>query len=191
MKVLHLPSYCLAPVSVWTAMAGADVLIVCEGERFEKSGHSNRYRIAAANGPLLLTIPVVGGRNNRQPVARVRIAYDEDWRRRHAQSWKAAYGKSPFFLHYGDALLSVLCSGETSLALLNRNLLLLCLQLLGCPVKVEFSNLTLPQGPAPWPKIAATYHQVFACRHGFLPDLSIVDLLFNEGPQALQILHGR
>ncbi|MCS6990983.1 MAG: WbqC family protein [Chitinophagales bacterium] len=185
---LHVPSHCLAPVVEWIQFMRFSSVIICEGERFEKSGYSNRYRIAAANGPLLLTIPVVGGRAVRKPVAEVSVCYEHDWRRQHVRSWKAAYGKSPFFLYYGDELIAELCSGEKNLAVLNRKLLLCCLRLLDLKINLTFSNEPLPKAKVNEPIMVRPYRQVFATRFGFLSNMSIIDLLFNMGPDAVTYL---
>ncbi|MCS6916219.1 MAG: WbqC family protein [Chitinophagales bacterium] len=184
----HIPSHCLAPVSEWMTWAQAGEVVVCEGERFEKSGYSNRYRIATANGPLLLTIPIVGGRGTKLPMHQVSICYQHDWRRQHTASWKAAYGRSAFFLHFGDLLLSVLCSGEKSLSVLNRALLLQCAGLLGLELSFTFSLQPLPLESKAMRADPRPYRQVFADRYGFLPGMSIIDLLFNEGPEGAWLL---
>ncbi len=186
------PLLLFPPVAWWrTMLPYADVVIDVQ-DRFRKMSFCNRYCIATANGPLLLTVPIAGGRTAKMPLSEVAIDYKQDWQKQHWRSIFSAYGRAPFFEHYGPAVgqiigkKNVLLAG-LSLAALNwvvQELNLATRFIPAKPVRDFYASRTsFAEGEE-----IKRYAQVFEDRHGFLPNLSILDLLMNEGPAARRVL---
>ncbi len=171
-------------------------------ENYQKGSYRNRCRLAAANGPLTLSIPLDRGKNERQNIREVKINYRQDWQAQHWRSIQSAYGKSPFFEHYVEELAPFYQQPIEQLFAWNRALLECFIELLGLSVQLEWSTqyqTTLapdqvdlrntiqarPSRQVADPHFQALpYPQVFLEKSGFLPNLSILDLLFCMGPQA-------
>ena len=153
-------------------------------ENYQKGGHRSRCRIATANGPLLLSIPLTGGKHQQMPIREVRIDYRQDWQRQHAQTIRSAYGRAPYYEFYADELLEV--AAQRYPFLWDYNVALTQHLLTTLQLSVDLSFTTHFQGAdagASQPTRQPTpYRQVFEERYGFLPDLSILDALFCLGP---------
>lgn len=169
---------------------------------FKRSSYRNRMIIAASNGPVQLSVPVVGGRSIKSSYKEVEIDYKSNWQRAHFRTLCTAYGNSPFFVFYKDELEQLYQQRPRLLYEWN----LLCLSWvfkkmkIGIQVEQElihendssrtsFFDLYAPQNfnEQPTGKIL-TYNQVFEDKIGFLTNLSVLDLLFNEGNHAKQVL---
>lgn len=160
-------------------------------EHYQKGGWRNRCRIATANGPLLLSVPLRGGKHRQQPIAEVAIDYTADWWRIHEMTLRSAYGRAPFFEHYAETIFAPARRRPPTLLELNCSLMKVLAPLLGLPQPPELLNEFVRAGsreqnflgdaPPPEP----TYPQVFSDRHGFTPGLSVLDALFCRGPAAL------
>ena len=169
---------------------------------FKRSSYRNRMIIAAANGAIQLSIPVIGGRAIKSIYKEVEIDYRSHWQRDHFRTLCTAYGNSPFFMFYRDELEKLY--QETPRLLYEWNLMCLAWVLKKMKIekkieneivhenelqKTSFFELYTPQNSHTHStSISSTYNQVFADKTGFLPNLSILDLLFNEGPHTKQVL---
>ena len=169
---------------------------------FNRSSYRNRMIIAAANGAIQLSIPVVGGRSIKLKYKEVEIDYKSNWQRDHFRTLCTAYGNSPFFVYYRDELEQLY--QKTPRLLCDWNLL--CLAWVFKKMKIDkkleyelvhendssqtsFSDLYLPQNfKKQTTEIIVTYNQVFEDKTGFLANLSVLDLLFNEGGHSKQLL---
>ncbi|MBO7510545.1 MAG: WbqC family protein [Bacteroidales bacterium] len=156
-----------------------------------------------------------GDRNvSHIPIREVRIDYSVDWVRAHEQAIASAYGSSAYFEYYKDELFTLLESGEGSLYAFNRRLIDWLLLKLHLPARVADSREFLRPVPepsaqdarpsgvcalqdlrerlhpkkAPLYRCGRPYYQVFSAKSGFVEGLSVVDLLFNEGPDSLSVL---
>lgn len=184
------------PVSWWRQIMPCDEVLLHHEEPFRKMTWRNRYRIATANGPLLLSIPVVGGRTLKAPIGEVLIDYKQDWQKQHWRSLFSAYGRAPFFEHYGPVLERLLQQQTNRLTDFNFAALQWIVKELRLDVQIktldEGTNqdiaLNLMQATFAEGEEKQHYTQVFEDRHGFLPNLSILDLLMNEGPAAKRLL---
>lgn len=196
--MIILPSAYLAPVSYYALMLahGREVLIE-QHEHYVKQTLRNRTVIATEAGRMALTIPVEHSGGKKVAMRDVRISEHGNWKHLHWQALRAAYDKSPFFEFYTDDFALFYDTKPT------KFLLDFCLQLqqtvcglLNMQFEPRLTESYMPEGEFTdlrsafcKPKVNTTpYYQVFAHRHGFLPDLSIVDLLFNMGPEGLLVL---
>ena len=171
-------------------------------EHFVKQSYRNRCTILGANGPLHLITPIEHGRKEHQPMDAVRIAYHQDWQREQWQSLSSAYRSSPYFEYFEPELQEIWHVQHELLVQRNLALLEHCLELIGrkphhnqtteyipLPNDEDLRYLIHPKRPWSTATNYPKYPQVFEDRHPFIPDLSILDLLFNLGPRAAEYLH--
>ena len=180
-----LPCCYLAPVSHYSAYYRADEVRLEVCDHFVKQTLRNRCWIDSPNGALALTVPVVK-MEGKTLMRDVRISDHGNWRHQHWVALESSYRQSPFFEYYADEFAPFYEKKWDFLADFNEELMVLVASLLDIekPVTrtVAFENtLPLREGKG----VSSPYYQVFASRHGFLPDLSIVDLLFNMGPEGV------
>ena len=162
---------------------------------YQKQTYRNRTEIYGANGKLKLTIPIVHTKKqSRQTDKAVAINYDNNWQKDHWKSLEAAYRSSPFFEFYEDDFKPFYYKNfdklmDFNIELIKKILLLLDSDIILLPEKKadkEFSDLIIAKKVN---KIEIPqYHQVFQSKHGFINNLSVLDLLFNLGPQSLEYL---
>ncbi|MFM7400094.1 MAG: WbqC family protein [Bacteroidota bacterium] len=178
----------LPPVSWCRHAVAAGELVLEAHEHFQKGSWRNRCEIAGPNGRQLLSIPLVKGKNNKMPVRDVRIAYDEPWQRQHWRSIRTAYGSAPFFEHYAHELTAFYEKKYVFLFDLNLELIeFVLLQKMKWPGMIQLTDVYQPFTPRPT-VITPRYPQVFEDKNGFLPDLSVLDLLMCAGKNGLDYL---
>jgi len=190
-------------------------VILAANENYTKQSYRNRTYILGANGKLALTVPVQKG-SQRINFKEVKIDYSTDWNRQHWQSIKSAYGKSPFFIHYADFLEPIYENPPVLLWEFNYKLLTICQKLLRISIPIkntenfekEVDSQILDKRNTISPKKTAIfahqeYYQIFGNKFEnrfnldtenkfiFENNLSILDLLFNEGTNALTIISGK
>ncbi len=186
----------LPPITYIRACLKASEIILDSHEHFVKQSYRNRCRIYGANGMLQLIIPVSHDQLFQKPISEVTCIIEEPWQTIHWRSISAAYRNSPYFEYYEEEF-KVLFK-ETGLTLFEFNLKLLRLvfKILKQEIHIGFTE-SFEKTPQTildlrhtfHPKKLSTeklprYHQVFEDRHGFIPDLSILDLLCNMGPNS-------
>jgi len=191
-------------VNYFARLAREKEIVLEQFDHYTKQTHRNRCRIAGPNGVLTLSIPVKRRRGRKTLYRDIRIDYDTPWNKIHWRSLVASYASSPFFEYFMDDLAVYYERSYEFLLDLNLNLTEKILQQmnLDIPVKLSryFSGFTgdndpqfcispkIDQAVADPGFIPIEYHQVFSDRLGFQPNMSILDLLFNEGPSALSVL---
>jgi hypothetical protein len=202
MKTILIESQYFPPISYFSALYQADEVIIEANEWFEKRSYRNRCTILTANGNLDLTVPVHGA-NKKILTQRIEIDNHEKWVNNHWRAIQSAYGKSPFFDFYADGFESILKSEQTNLFSLNQRLLTICLKYLQIDTKVtlttsfeknpkaDITDLRSALHPRnPYYELKwfnpASYQQIFG--KNFVSNLSILDLLFCTGPEALKVL---
>lgn len=204
MTILSLPY--LPPISWCAAVWDQEEIYVEACENYQKGSLRNRCHIAGPNGIQRLSIPLLKGKHQQTPVREVRIANDTPWQRLHWRSIKTAYGNAPFFEHYADGIAAFYERRYEYLFDYNLDLLQFILQKkLGWNGRLIMTNEWLPTSkwapvmdlreafpgePDVLPQwyIPARYPQVFEERNGFLPNLSVLDLLFCCGKTGGAVL---
>lgn len=207
-KVLLSSAY-LAPVQYFTKLIQYEEVWIELSEHFLKQSYRNRCVILTANGPQTLSIPVTEGANSKRMIAEVSISYDHPWQKLHWKALLSAYNNAPFFEYYADALapfyhekkwkfltdfnreIQSVVLDELSLRVVCKNTDHFLRPQLLPPDTDDFRYAIHPKAGKQLPDssfAAETYMQVFQDKFGFTPNLSILDLLFNEGPQSADLL---
>jgi hypothetical protein len=161
---------------------------------FQKQTFRSRTTIYGANGKLNLTIPIVHKKGKGCLLEnKIEIAYDEAWQKQHWNSLCSSYGSSPYFEYYETDYYSFYHEKITHLFSLNLKLIKKTMELLEIPFHyniVEWDDQKMERlddliNSKNTPQINQTrYNQVFECKKGFIPNLNILDVLFNLGPNA-------
>lgn len=149
-------------------------------ETFQKHSPRNRAQVMTADGVRLLTVPVVGGRNVRCAVREVKIDYTLPFQREHLRTIMTAYRSAAYFEHYIDRIEPLIWLREKYLFDLNCTIAERLLEILKSPAKLTLTEKFVGAQPMPEMSIEP-YFQVFSDRQPFVPNLSILDYLFNEG----------
>ena len=166
-------------------------------ESYLRALHLNRMKLMGANGPLSLSVPLEGGRDQKVKWKDVKINYAEPWQRIHWRGIHDNYRKAPWFEDYAPELEQLFLRKEKYMLDLNLKSMEYCLQRLKLKVDIlayneEEATKLISQRPKKSEAIPAeifpVYQQVFSERHGFIPNLGILDLLFCEGPLATDYL---
>ena len=201
-SIISHPLY-LAALPLYTGLYKADRLVIDDIAPFVKQTLRNRTTIATENGAQTLTIPVM--HNGRSvPMRDIRISEHGNWRHQHWNALVSAYRKSPFFEYYADDFALFYEERDGFLIDFNMRLHSVVCELLGLERKVELlseitdkevllattdaRHIAEPRTLAEIESSTKPYYQVFSQRNGFIPNLSIIDLLFNMGPEGLIVL---
>ena len=170
-------------------------IVMVTNKPYQKQTFRNRSEIYGANGKLKLTIPIIHSKEKeRQIDETVIIHYENSWQKKHWKSLENAYRSSPFFEFYEDDLYPFYHQKFEKLMDYNIKLIKMVLHLLNSEVKLHFNEETdddfddLIIAKHGLKKKTPLYQQVFQFKHGFISNLSILDLLFNLGPQSLEYL---
>ena len=195
--IIH-PSY-FPSISHFVSIAKADLVTFEMEDNFQKQTNRNRMYIYSPNGIQLLNVPIKHSKEKHQRMKEVKIENDFDWQKQHFKSLEAAYRTSPFFEYFEDDILPIFKKKHTFLMDLNLE----TMSIVSKCLKLEFDyNETLEYFHQVDDKIDyrnlisgkkdtsqfESYMQVFGDKYGYLNNLSILDLLFNEGRYALDYL---
>lgn len=198
--VLH-PAY-FGSIASFSKMVQATSLWFEKYANYEKQTYRNRMDIYGANGLLPLTIPVNYTQKERGLYSDVKIANDYNWQLSHWKSLESAYKTSPFFEYYEDELRPLY--NKSFIYLMDFNMA--CIDTLMACIQYDFKFQWTTEFVKQYPESTvdartliqrkarsynfnmAPYTQVFESKHGFLNNLSVLDLLFNEGPNTLDYL---
>ena len=195
------PMFYLPPVEYFTKLKAYKPDILIEKEEFlVKQTYRNRANIYSPDGMLALTVPVVKGSKIHTLYKDVRISYDFRWQRQHWMSLETCYRRSAYFEYYEDDFVKFYQTQYTHLFDYNEELLHLLLKLIKLPLNIRYTetyekeyaqleDLRNTMSAKKEPNLEQKpYFQVFEERKGFMKNLSIVDLLFNQGPQTINYL---
>jgi hypothetical protein len=201
MSVAYLSTAYLAPVQYYSKLVSFDEIRIEIAENYPKQTFRNRCHIATANGIQALTVPVEKPARPKCPTRDIRISGHGNWRHIHWNAFVSAYNISPFFEYYADDFRPFYEKKYNYLVEYNEALQSMVCGLLDIQpvithtVKYEpdtesdFRSAIDPRHPQPDATFTPRpYYQVFRDKHGFEPNMSIVDLLFNMGPESILFL---
>jgi len=190
----------LAPIEYYFHLINSNVITIDVYENFVKQSYRNRCCILSPNGVQNLTVPLVKARK-RKLIKNMKISYDDNWRKMHWKSLEAAYRSSPYFEFYEDDFHPYYHEKKYKYLIdFNWDLEQKIIELLNIDIEstksvkyIECEPTTTDFRNAFSPKIETNlkfneYIQVFGDRNGFTPNMSIVDILFNEGPNAVNYI---
>jgi hypothetical protein len=192
----------LPPVAYFAALLNADEIVVEKHEHYEKQTYRNRCYINTVHGKEALIVPLTS-KHGKTKIMEVRIDYRQKWLNNHWRAIQSAYGKAPYFDYYADSLHDVLFRKSEFLYDLNVELLTMCLKWLRWDLPIRESlayqvtinepiiDLRSAISPKKGEMLArfykpAAYYQVFGNK--FVENLSLIDLIFCEGPGAAGIV---
>lgn len=181
----------LPPISWFARLCKGEPCFIEQYEHFHKQTIHNRCTIDAPNGPLNLTVPI--DKSNFLPGAKclmkdVRISYRQDWQHQHWNALESSYYNSPFFEYLQDDFRPIYERRWEFLMDLNEALIHTCCELIGIQPNLQRTTDFMNEERCPTVVEHRPYYQVFAHKHGFLPDLSVIDLIFNLGPESVLYL---
>ena len=192
--VLLSTAFC-PPVEYFAVLAGYSSVFIDSGENYQKQTWRNRCRILTGSGPQDLMVPVVHG--SGRAITEIQVEYTTPWVVKFERAIASAYDSSPFFEFYRDEFFAILDSHPATLWELNRRITEWICRKIGIPGGAGEGNspACLDLRDAIHPKrpntiladmgLGRPYWQVFRERFGFTPGLSVLDLLFNEGPDSI------
>lgn len=196
-----LPTAYFPPLSYYAYLASGKRVFIEQMETYPKQTYRNRCEIATVSGKMNLIIPVSKPYGNHTRTHQVEISYREAWQMKHWRALQTAYSASPFYAYYADLLHDLFQRREKSLIQHNLNALKVANALLGINPEITLtddyvktyhdrSDLRRTFSPKRDQILtnAPRYPQVFEHMEGFIPGLSILDLLFNLGPDARKYL---
>ena len=206
MKTIYLSSAYLAPVEYYSKLKAYDKIYIEQHDHYVKQTYRNRCNIAGPEGVLSLSVPIIRPDTPKCAMKDIRISDHGNWRHLHWNAIESAYNNTPFFEYYKDDLRPFYENKYTFLADFTEELRCKICELMDISPVVEhtasYHTDFLPDEAdyreVIHPKkdytevdkdfLPKPYYQVFESRHGFLPNLSVIDLLFNMGPESVLVL---
>ena len=200
MHVLLSTTY-FGPIQWYQKLYRAEHVEIEQWESFQKQTYRNRCLIATANGVQALTVPVEHG--DSPLIKNIRLSDHGNWRHLHWNALQSAYGESPFFEYYQDDIRPFFERHWTFLLDFNEEIRQKMCELIDIQPNVSYTEGFIPEeSPLTSYRTAISpkhpqddpdfqpkrYYQVYEQKHGFLPNLSILDLLFNMGPESIFLL---
>ncbi len=198
-RILISSAY-LPPAEYFSLISMADDIFIEREENFLKQSYRNRCYILSAHGSQLLTVPVYEGSRHKTPVKDIRIDYSKRWQQVHIRALSASYGSSPYFRYYFDDIEFIISKNHRFLLDLNTELTNLLCSIMKTGKKLSYTTGFEPAGQTEndfryslSPKNGSAFRQkdyikVFNSGTGNDPRISIVDLIFNTGPEAASYL---
>lgn len=184
------------PTEYFAVLARYSEVYVEAHEKYQKQSWRNRCRILTANGPMDLNFPIV--HDGTSAIRDIRVDWSTPWLHKTEYAIDSAYYSSPFFEYYRDELFGILDAQPETLWEMNRQLTEFFCRKIGIgPRLIDTDHFELPVQGDPedlrysiHPKVQSSYRgreywQVFKDKFGFVDGLSVMDLLFNEGPESI------
>lgn len=187
------------PAEYFSLIRNSDIVFIEQEENYVKQTYRNRCRILTSGGILSLSVPVMKGSGLKALVKDIEIDYSKRWQQVHLRAMTSAYSRSPYFQFYSEHIIKIFLKSPRFLLDLNNDMLLKCLGLLNidkciCYTSSFQSDSGLSRdyryriSPKKDPGFTTrAYIQVFGGNE-FVPGLSILDLIFNLGPEAVEYL---
>ena len=199
MDILIHPNY-FPNIHQFTQIIKANNILFEVSDNYQKQTFRNRTYIYGANGKLGLFIPVIHTHKYRELFKDVKISYDSNWMDLHLKSLQSAYRSSPYFEYFEDDFIKLYSEKEKFLADFNIKCIRLISNLLDLDLDYKISNEYVEKtndiidlrdlSNARKEKKIDTpkYIQVFESKHGYINNLSIIDLIFSEGPNSVSLI---
>ena len=196
---LFLSTAYFPPIEYFSLIRNAGNVFIEREENYIKQSYRNRFRILSSNGILTLSVPVMKGSQLKTKIKDITIDYSKRWQQNHLGAITSAYSRSPYFQFYRDSFEKIILGNYKFLIDLNEELINKCLEIMKINKCILYTSsfeahtgkiydyryrLT-PKKPLDIPY--KLYIQVFG-NLGFVSGLSIVDLLFNVGPESAEYL---
>ena len=199
MDILIHPNY-FPNIHQFSHLIKADHILFEVSDNYQKQTYRNRTYIYGANGKLGLFIPIIHTHKNRELFKDIKISYESDWMDLHLKSLQSAYRSSPYFEYFEDDFINLFSKKEKYLADFNMKCIDLISELLDLNLCYKITKI-YEENPkntidlrglsiARKEKFINTpkYLQVFESKHGYLPNLSVLDLLFSEGTNSISLI---
>jgi hypothetical protein len=198
-KILVSTAY-LPPVEYFALISQAEEVLVEKEENYLKQSYRNRCYILSAHGPQLLSVPVYLGSQHKTPLKEIRIDYSKRWQQVHLGAITASYNSSPYFQFYYENIEKIISKKIEFLIDLNMELTESVLRMLKIKTRLIYTADFLSAGTEEndfrykiSPKLESHYSfkeyiQVFNNNNRFVQGLSIIDLIFNMGPEAINYI---
>ncbi|MCU4157594.1 WbqC family protein [Carboxylicivirga sp. A043] len=199
-----IPLTYLGPIHVFAYVVNSSKITIEQYANYQRKTYSNRCSITGANGPLSLAVPVVNVKNEKVSLKDTQISYDTDWQKQHWRSIVSAYNSSPFFEYYADDFAPFYEKEFKYLVDFNMGLFQVILEELELEIDIQLTDeyirpdvlnddirrLIHPKAKPEEDKLykQLEYRQVFSDKYPFIPNLSVIDLLFSKGPETYDIL---
>ena len=199
MDILIHPNY-FPNIHQFTQIIKANNILFEVSDNYQKQTFRNRTYVYGANGKLGLFIPVIHSHKNRELFKDVKISYESNWMVLHLKSLQSAYRSSPYFEYFEDDFIKLYSKKEKFLAEFNIKCIKLISNLLDLNLDFKISNEYVEKtndiidlrdlSNARKEKKIETpkYIQVFESKHGYINNLSIIDLIFSEGPNSVSLI---
>jgi hypothetical protein len=190
----------LAPVEYFSLICRAHEVFIEKEENYVKQTYRNRCYILSAHGPQLLSVPVYLGSQHKTLLKDIRIDYSKRWQQVHLRAITASYSASPYFQFYFENIERVISKKTAFLVDLNTELTETILRMLRIQTELKFTSQFETPSESEYdfryaisPKQKSTfrvkeYLQVFNNGNGFVQGMSVIDLIFNMGPEAVEFL---
>lgn len=198
-KILISTAY-LPPIEYFSLISQSDELFIEKEENYLKQTYRNRCYILSAHGAQSLSVPVYLGSLHKTPVKDIRIDYSKRWQQVHLGAMTASYNSSPYFEFFFENIEKIISKKNKFLLDLNSELTRTVLEILKLEKTISYTTIFEPVGIKEYdfrykitPKkesgfVAKEYFQVFNSNKDFFSGLSIIDLIFNMGPEAVNYL---
>ena len=191
------------PIAYFAVLLKNENVLIEQFENYQKSSYRNRCHIATANGLLRLSIPLEKGKNNQTAIKEVKIYNATNWQTQHWRAIKSAYGNAPYFEYYADELLPFFEKKYDYLFDWNLDLLNCIMELFMMPNNLQFTaeyQMDLNDNTTDFRNVISPkkqnndlfkqipYSQLFVEKYGFIPELSVLDVLFCKGPEGILVI---
>ena len=200
-KIIISPLFYFPPIEFYFHFINSEKTIFEKHEHFVKQSYRNRCIILGANGKLDLSIPIIHESNEHIKMSEVKICHNQKWQKLHWKSIESAYRSSPYFEFYEDEIRPLFEIKEEKLIDFNFCCFQILLKITGLENQIAFSESFIKSYDHTFVDLRSTlhpkkkselvfseYHQVFTHKFGFTNNLSVLDLLFNKGPETQDYL---
>ncbi len=185
-------------IAWWGRALSAGSVMLDGGEHFEKMTYRNKYFIAGSNGMIKLSIPLSKGRDQRNLMTEVLIDDKQQWQKQHWRTIESVYKRTPYFEYYEPSLKNLYINPFTQLINFNLSSIIWLSEHLKTSIQIftaehythsyematDIRKRLKPSVGSLPQKSIIPYHQIFSERNGFIANLSMLDLLFAEGPSS-------